>query len=150
MITLRVDDRLVHTQVVLSWVQALKLERIIVASDEVAGDPLRALTIELALPPGLTYCICPVDEVAAAVEPLARQMIVVASLACASRVLTRLPELDEVNLANCSRYPGRQQATQHSASVWLTESERALLEDLRCRRVNIVSHPLPPVFESGK
>ena len=150
MITLRVDDRLVHTQVVLSWVQALKLERIIVASDEVAEDPLRALTIELALPPGLSYCICPVDEAAAAVEPQVRQMIVVASLASASRVLAQLPELDEVNLANCSRYPDRQQASQYAASVWLTEGERVLLDNLKSRQVSIVSYPLPPVSVSGK
>lgn len=144
MITLRVDDRLVHTQVVLSWVQALKLERIIVASDEVSTDPLRALTIELALPPGLPYRICKVDDAAAAVEPSARQMIVVASLACASRVLARLPGLSELNLANCARYPSRQQASQYSASVWLTDDDRGLLADLERQQVNIVSYPLPP------
>lgn len=38
---LRIDDRLVHGQVLLSWVPALEIRMILVADDEVAGNPVQ-------------------------------------------------------------------------------------------------------------
>lgn len=38
---LRIDDRLIHGQVLLSWVPALEIGLILVADDEVAGNPVQ-------------------------------------------------------------------------------------------------------------
>ena len=38
---LRIDDKLIHSQMMWGWVQSLKASRIIVANDEVAHDELR-------------------------------------------------------------------------------------------------------------
>jgi mannose/fructose/N-acetylgalactosamine-specific phosphotransferase system component IIB len=40
-VLVRIDDRLLHGQVLVAWAQALRPDRIVLASDEVAGDPLR-------------------------------------------------------------------------------------------------------------
>ena len=39
---IRVDDRLVHGQVTTTWVPYMKADTILVASDEVASDRIRA------------------------------------------------------------------------------------------------------------
>jgi len=46
----RVDDRLVHGQITCSWVNRLKVTRIIVANDKVATTPLLAGMLPYAAP----------------------------------------------------------------------------------------------------
>lgn len=47
---LRVDHRLLHGQVVFSWVQNLKADCILIANNSVATDELRKTTLKLAKP----------------------------------------------------------------------------------------------------
>ncbi|ADO50267.1 PTS sugar transporter subunit IIB [[Enterobacter] lignolyticus] len=145
MLTLRVDDRLIHTQVVAGWIQALALDSIIVGNDEAAGDPMQALALEMALPPGVSCRICTPDDVADQIQPGARQMVIVASLACASRVVSRIPAITEINLANCSQYRRKAECQQFAASVWLTNDDLTLLQDLKQHGISVVNYPSPPV-----
>ena len=40
-VAIRIDDRLIHGQVVAYWSNSLKLTRIMVANDQVAADDMR-------------------------------------------------------------------------------------------------------------
>ncbi len=46
----RIDDRLVHGQVVEGWLPALGIRRLLVVSDGAAGDPMQRSLMRLALP----------------------------------------------------------------------------------------------------
>lgn len=46
----RIDDRLVHGQVVEAWVPHLKAELVVVVSESAAGDPTQQALMSLALP----------------------------------------------------------------------------------------------------
>ena len=78
MITLvRVDNRLIHGQVVEAWLPHLKVQRVVVADDEAASSPLiraaMALAgIEMALA-GVGFPI-PVDEVVDTMGKIGREM----------------------------------------------------------------------------
>lgn len=148
MLTLRVDDRLIHTQIVAGWIQALALEHIIVANDSAADNPLSALAMELALPPGVTFCVCRLVEVALHVRPGRRQIVIVGSVACAERVIAHLPAIREINLANCARHLRREETQQFNDSVWLTKQELKHLAALSAAGINIVSHSVPPVVRT--
>ena len=50
---LRIDDRLIHGQVLVGWVQRLCLKHIIVANDEMATDKLRINLFRVAIPDGV-------------------------------------------------------------------------------------------------
>lgn len=49
----RVDDRLIHGQVVAIWLKALSARRIIVVDDKTARDDFLRDVLELAAPPGV-------------------------------------------------------------------------------------------------
>ena len=127
---LRVDNRLLHGQILEAWVPRLKVTRVVVADDEAAASPLAKAAMTLCLPPHLE----------ATVEPLAA--VDWAALAAAKeRVIVLLREVDglaravaggllagqaaEVNLGNVHHAPGR---TPVTPSVFLSEAE---LEGLR-------------------
>jgi len=50
---LRIDDRLVHGQVVEGWLKALRINHIVVASDMVEGDDTQKALYHLAVPHGV-------------------------------------------------------------------------------------------------
>ncbi|NWO01249.1 PTS mannose/fructose/sorbose transporter subunit IIAB [Tetragenococcus halophilus] len=54
---LRVDERLVHGQIVMMWSKALSLEGIIVANDEVANDLTQQSSLKLAVPSNIKIVI---------------------------------------------------------------------------------------------
>lgn len=58
----RIDSRLLHGQVATNWARVLKIDRIIVASDQVAQDEIRKTLIRQASPPGLKTNIVPIQK----------------------------------------------------------------------------------------
>ncbi len=59
----RVDERLVHGQVLVGWVPHLGVRRVVVADDEAAANPLARAAMTLALPPGVSAEVLPVAAV---------------------------------------------------------------------------------------
>lgn len=64
----RIDDRLIHGQVVEGWVNFLKATCILVADDKVAANPLQRSIMEIAVPQGLKVVIGKVEEICEAIR----------------------------------------------------------------------------------
>jgi len=61
-ILVRVDNRLVHGQILEAWVPALKAMSIIVVNDEVAGDLFRESVIRMVVPSYIELYVFDVEE----------------------------------------------------------------------------------------
>lgn len=64
----RIDDRLIHGQVTVGWGHKLNPDHILLASDEVAGDPWQARVYALSVPPSVTLAVLSVPEAARALS----------------------------------------------------------------------------------
>ena len=49
----RIDDRLLHGQVVTTWIKKYEIEQVIIVSEEVANDKLRQTILKTAAPEGI-------------------------------------------------------------------------------------------------
>ncbi|MBU2575333.1 MAG: PTS sugar transporter subunit IIB [Elusimicrobia bacterium] len=58
----RIDDRLIHGQVVESWVPYLKIAEIVVVSDDIASDDIRRTIMRFSTPEGVELKILKVQE----------------------------------------------------------------------------------------
>ena len=58
----RIDDRLIHGQVVTVWAKITKVNRILVISDAVAKDMLRKTLLKQAAPPGVNVNVITIDK----------------------------------------------------------------------------------------
>ena len=58
----RVDDRLIHGQVVVGWTRAVRATHIVVADDEVSKDKTQVMLLKMAAPVGVKASILSVDE----------------------------------------------------------------------------------------
>lgn len=57
----RIDDRLIHGQVVTTWVKQYDIEQVIIVNDEVAADQVQTTIMQLAAPPGVKVVLLTVD-----------------------------------------------------------------------------------------
>ena len=63
----RIDDRLIHGQVVVGWVKALGIERLVVVNDLIAKNTMQKTLMEMAVPSGLQVKFCAVSDAAKAI-----------------------------------------------------------------------------------
>ena len=64
----RVDNRLVHGQVIEAWLPYTGAKHLVVANDELATDLLRRQIVELAIPQRVITHFIPVRELAATLD----------------------------------------------------------------------------------
>ena len=60
----RVDDRLIHGEVVMSWIPTTGTNRLIIVDDSLANDPFGIRVIKLLVPPDKKCFIYSVDQAA--------------------------------------------------------------------------------------
>jgi mannose/fructose/N-acetylgalactosamine-specific phosphotransferase system component IIB len=138
----RVDNRLIHGQVVEAWLPHLKVARVAVADDEASQSPLIRAAMGLAVQQSIQVLIEPLKGLSypelAADEP--RTLVLfrdVAGLMEARKLGLLLPRL---NLGNVHFATGRRQV---STSVFLSPAEVEQLEVLAAEGVEIEARGVP-------
>ncbi len=53
----RIDDRLIHGQVVMAWHKVYPVDRMVVIDDKVANDAIRKMLLETVAPPGVAVSV---------------------------------------------------------------------------------------------
>ncbi len=61
----RIDDRLIHGQVVVGWCQKLRPDRIVLANDSIAADPWQSRVYGSSVPREIIVSILSLEEAAA-------------------------------------------------------------------------------------
>lgn len=67
-LAVRVDDRLIHGQVVTQWVNVFKAQHIVVIDNNVAKDKMQKSVLKFAAPPDIKVSIFSVDKAVKAWE----------------------------------------------------------------------------------
>jgi mannose/fructose/N-acetylgalactosamine-specific phosphotransferase system component IIB len=142
---LRVDERLIHGQVVVGWGNRLHPDRIVVVDDELAGSEWEQELYVLGLPPSIAASF---ESVAAARAQLAswndsQERVIVLTRDVAT--MRRLAERDalagaDVNIGGIHYAPGRSPVLPY---VYLSDAERVELARLAESGVRITARDLP-------
>ena len=139
----RVDDRLVHGQVVVGWATALRARRLLVVDDAAAG---RAWERELmaASAGELAVRVVAVAEAAAALAEEAAQpepaIVLFRSPRTALAAVAAGAALTELNVGGMHHAPGKERVLDY---VYLDAADRAALAELAARGVRVVAQDLP-------
>ncbi|HEY6003150.1 MAG TPA: PTS sugar transporter subunit IIB [Anaeromyxobacter sp.] len=147
----RVDNRLLHGQILETWIPKLGIEEVLVADDEAAQSELARAAMTLCVPPELPARIVPLPEApwAALAAKKARVLVLVRDVAAlaAARKGGLGPDLARrVNLGNVHFAPGRRPVTP---SVFLSDAELATLRDLAAAGFAIEARAIPSEPPAG-
>lgn len=145
---LRVDERLIHGQVVTSWLKSLSVSRIVVANDAAAKDEIQKMSLLMAVPAGQK---CMVADMETAVKVLSdprgkdiRMLVVCDSPYDALRLVRDAPGITEVNLVNYgSLVPGESKRKQYAKGLFLDEKDLQCVEDLAKAGAAVYNQTLP-------
>lgn len=121
---LRVDDRLIHGQVAVTWTSFIDADSIIVANDRSAKDAFASMALNLAKPPGVGLQILTKDD---AIHYLVddanasrKIFVVVESTSDAVAIAQAVEQVQEIILGGIRKSEGKRQIERQ---VFLDEND---------------------------
>lgn len=140
----RVDDRLIHGQVVVGWGRFLKINSILVCSERVADDELARTMMEMGAPADVKVEVLRPKEAAAKLNRDAfaeRDAIVLFETpADALYLLNMNVKIEKLNIGGMHFRPGKRQIME---SVSVDKEDCRALHELSARNVEVYFQMVP-------
>lgn len=140
----RIDDRLVHGQVVIGWGQPLKAGFIVLVDDAVRASPWEQELYRMGVPPDVELISASVAEAVARLpewEADPRVGIIVAGDVATAAALTENGHVvKRINVGGVHHRPGR---TERLRFVYLSDVEAEQLKQLAAKGIEVVAQDVP-------
>ncbi len=132
----RVDERLVHGQVIASWAKYLSIKRILIVDDQLASDTFMTQVLSMAAPSGITVEIVTAEKAAEKIGQNAyeseKTMLLFKNVKYALNLVQLGVELKELNIGNIGAGPSRKAI---SKNVFVSPSEMEIIKELQRQNV---------------
>lgn len=140
----RMDNRLIHGQILVSWNAEFKIDHIIVTNDQVAADPIQVTLLKAVAPIGAKVSVLSIeDTVAYCQSPQAEDetiFIIAKFPQDGAELIKEGLELEEINLGNQAYVRGSKKL---SNTVFLTEEGVKALQWAHENEVKITCRMMP-------
>ena len=105
---LRVDDRLIHGQVVAGWARPLGIKTLILVSNKICDDEWACNAYRLAIPEGIDFFCVPLDRSHSVIDQQGdkEMMIIVETVQEAYKLLKIDHDIKQVNIGGLSYREG--------------------------------------------
>ena len=140
----RIDDRLIHGQVVVGWGQPLNARFIVLVDDAVRASPWEQELYRMGVPPHIEVISASVAEAAARLpewDADPRVGIVVASdIGSLAALTANCRRVKRINVGGIHHRPGR---TERLRFVYLSDAEAEQLKQLAARGIAVTAQDVP-------
>ncbi len=140
----RIDDRLIHGQVVVGWGQPLGLRFIVLVDDEVARSDWEQELYRMGVPPDMDVFFDSVDDAARRLAMYRADrrsgMLLTGDIDTMERLVAAASRITSVTIGGVHHKPGR---TARSRYVFLTPDEEQRLAALADRGVQVSAQDVP-------
>ncbi|MBI6190504.1 PTS sugar transporter subunit IIB [Providencia rettgeri] len=145
----RIDDRLIHGQVITTWVKNFDIEQVIIVNDKVANDIVQQSVLTMAAPPDLKVVVFGVDkfiEVLKKAEIKRRTMLLFTNSIDVNRLVESGLKLEKLNVGGMRMQEGRRNL---SRAVAVTPDEEQAFRSLINNNVAVEIQMVPkdPIVE---
>jgi len=140
----RIDDRMIHGQVVVGWGQPLDLRFIVLVDDAVAASDWEQELYRMGVPPSMDLRFDTVADFAARhagyVADPRRGVVVAPDIPTLARIVDAVPAIRSVNLGGIHHRADR---TQRLRYLFLSDAEADVLRALAARGVVLTAQDVP-------
>jgi D-glucosaminate PTS system EIIB component len=140
----RIDDRLIHGQVVVGWGQPLHVSFIVLVDNEVSNSDWEQDLYRMGVPPQIEVIFASVDQAADGFAKWQADprvgILLVADVDTAVALASRVPQVRRFNVGGVHHRAGR---TERLRFVYLTDDEAAKLRALAARGVEVTAQDVP-------
>ncbi|MFP7306682.1 PTS mannose/fructose/sorbose transporter subunit IIAB [Enterococcus faecalis] len=149
----RIDERLIHGQVAGIWSTSLSTQRIIVANDEAATDPLQKSSLRMAAPSSMRLSVLGVEAAAKNIQSgkygKQRLFLLFKNPKDVLRFIEAQGPIKTVNVGNMSYKEGAREVTK---SIQVLPEEEQIFETIASKGVTVTAQLVPndPVVDFMK
>ena len=140
----RIDDRLIHGQVVVGWGQPMGLGFIVLVDDEVACSDWERELYRMGVPPDMDVIFETVEGAAQRIHEfeadVRRGILLTGDVHSMKRLSSLAPSLRKVNLGGIHHRVGRAQKLRY---VFLAPDEERTLQEIAAKGVSITAQDVP-------
>jgi len=138
----RVDDRLLHGQVVEGWMPHVRADSIVIVSDAVSLEKDRCRLMQLIVPEFIDFKVVPLKELRDLLDKSAgsRVLLLFADLDDVLKVLESGVDLDSINVGNLHNIKG---GTEVTPSVYLNSKDMEAVKRLVGKGIGVVAREVP-------
>lgn len=140
----RIDDRLIHGQVVVGWGQPLDVRFLVLVDDEVAASEWEQDLYRMGVPPEMEVAFASVEDAASKVDAWLEDarvgILLTADIATMERLVDAAPGIRKVNLGGIHHRQGR---TQRLRYLFLSPQEEQSLRGLASRGIEVTAQDVP-------
>lgn len=140
----RIDDRLIHGQVVVGWGQPLNLGFIVLVDDEVAGSEWEQELYRMGVPPEMDVFFATPDDAARQLEQWQSDqrpgILLTGDIETMRRLIQLAPSIKAVNLGGIHHRAGR---TLKLRYVYLSPQEEEALRKLEENGIVVTAQDVP-------
>lgn len=140
----RIDDRLIHGQVVVGWGQPLNASFIVLVDDEVSSSDWEQDLYRMGVPPQIEVIFASVDQAAGMLTTWETDervgILLVGDVDTALALAQRAPQVRRFNVGGVHHRTGRRERLRF---VYLTDDEAAKLRQLAARGVDVTAQDVP-------
>lgn len=130
----RVDERLLHGQVAVTWVNQVAPDSILVANDEIMDNEMAKMALKMVKPNGVKLAIRSIDGGAEVLnDPRAEKLkifVIVKTIQDALRLVEKTNCINKVNIGGVKKKEGSKLV---SAALYLNDDDLKALEELDCK-----------------
>jgi PTS system mannose-specific IIB component len=143
-VLIRIDDRLIHGQVVEGWVNFLKATGIFVADDRVASNAFQRSIMEISVPQGLRVAIGRVEDICSQLRSTAlnadRIILLFSNPADVLRAIKSGLDCREINIGGMHYVPGKRKLMDVLA---VDDEDLAALKELAANGIKVNVQTVP-------
>jgi PTS system mannose-specific IIB component len=139
----RIDDRLLHGQVIVSWIPSLNIDEIIIIDDEYANDEFMSSLIKEGSPEHLSANVLSVERSKEYLESSENENRVLILSRYVENVLKLVElgiEIDKVNVGGQGFCEGRKKFVN---AIYLSDEELDLLKKISSKGIEVEVQMLP-------
>lgn len=139
----RIDDRLIHGQVVTTWVKQSNIEQILIINDEIASDEIQKSVFDLMAPDGVvvrTFGVSKFIEISQKTEIKRRTLLLLTKPEDALELIKSGIRFKHLNLGGMKYGPKRKRYTK---SISLTDKEKIDLDEIGKLGVTVSVQMIP-------
>lgn len=144
----RIDNRLVHGQIIETWLPHLRAKLLVVANNDVAADTMRQQIMRLAVPNDIQVLYCSLPETTHVLDQVSQKnthqhaLILFESCKDAQAVHMSGQQFSAINLGNLHYGPNKEQICEHIA---ISSEDRKCLGYFQKHNVTIDCRCVPSV-----
>ena len=139
----RIDDRLIHGQIITAWLAYADAKQIVVADDKAAKDSFQQTLLKMATPDNVQLKIMTLSEAREAIEndsDNTKTLFLAKGPKEALEILDSSDKISNINVGNLNMKKGK---TKVLGNLWVNNEEVDAFVELNSRGINLEVRAVP-------